>query len=110
MKRRWGVAAVVVLALLSAGCNAGVIGRLKGFDVVQIIQIAPVAEAVQRAKTFGRLFAGIEALILAFVCWYRIHTGAHWLAVTKDWFLGILVCAFILASTGTAAGVEQWIW
>jgi hypothetical protein len=108
MKNR--LAVVLMLALLSAGCTADILGRMKGFDVVQIIQSAPVTEAVQKAKNIGRVLAGIEALILAFVCWYRIHAGGHWLAITKDWFFGILVCAFILTSAGTSAGLEQWIW
>src|SRR5262245_6175864 len=104
------LAAIVVLAVLSTGCTADILGRMKGFDVQQIIRSAPVAEAVQRGKSIGGVLAGIEALILAFVCWYRIHTGGHWLAITKDWVLGILTCAFILTSAGTAAGFEQWIW
>jgi len=107
---RTRLAVVVVLALVSAGCTADVLGRMKGFDVKQIIQSAPVVEAVLKAKNFGRVLAGIEALILAFVCWYRIHAGGHWLSITKDWFFGILVCAFILTSAGTSAGFEQWIW
>ena len=108
MTKRLGVA--LVLALLSVGCTADILGRMRGFDVMQIIQSAPVAEAVQKAKNIGRVLAGIEALILAFVCWYRIHAGGHWLSITKDWFLGILVCAFVLTSAGTSAGLEQWIW
>ena len=108
MKARLGL--VLSLAFLTAGCTADVLGRLKGFDVMQIIRSAPVAEAVQKAKTLGSMLAGIEALILAFVSWYRIHTGAPWLAIAKDWFVGIAVCAFILLSAGTATGLEQWIW
>jgi len=110
MKSRAAICLVIVLALVSSGCTADVLGRMKGFDVIQIIQSAPVIEAVQRAKNIGRILAGIEALILAFVCWYRIHAGGHWLSITKDWFFGILVCAFILTSAGTSAGFEQWIW
>ena len=49
---------------------------MKGFDVAQIIISQPVREAVDRAKNVGRLLASIEALLLAFVCWYRVHTGA----------------------------------
>jgi len=108
MTKRLGV--VLVLALVSVGCTADILGRMKGFDVMQIIRSAPVAEAVQKAKNIGRILAGIEALILAFVCWYRIHAGGHWLSITKDWFLGILVCAIVLTSAGTSAGLEQWIW
>jgi hypothetical protein len=108
MTKRLGV--VLVLALVSVGCTADILGRMKGFDVMQIIRSAPIAEAVQKAKNIGRVLAGIEALILAFVCWYRIHAGGHWLSITKDWFLGILVCAFVLTSAGTSAGLEQWIW
>ncbi|MFN8092209.1 MAG: hypothetical protein U0599_08325 [Vicinamibacteria bacterium] len=109
-RRSVRVAVVVAVALLSTGCTADVLGRMKGFDVMQIIRSAPVAEAVQKAKTIGQVLAGIEALILAFVSWYRIHTGTPWLAVTKDWFLGIFVCAFILTAAGTPVGLEQWIW
>jgi hypothetical protein len=101
---------ILLLALFSTGCTAEILGRMKGFDVMQIIQSAPVAEAVQKGKSIGGVLAGIEALILAFVCWYRIHAGGHWLSITKDWFFGILVCAFVLTSAGTAAGFEQWIW
>src|SRR5258708_2143138 len=108
MTKRLGV--VLVLALVSVGCTADILGRMKGFDVMQIIQSAPVAEAVQKAKNIGRVLAGIEALILAFVCWYRIHASGHWLSIAKDWFLGILVCAFVLTSAGTSAGLEQWFW
>jgi hypothetical protein len=108
MRKRLGV--VLGLALLSAGCTADILGRMKGFDVQQIILSLPVHEAVEKAKNIGRVLAGIEALLLAFVSWYRIHTGAHWLSITKDWFLGILVCAFVLTSAGTSAGLEQWIW
>lgn len=104
------LAVVVALALLSVGCTADVLGRMKGFDVMQIIQSAPVIEAVQKGKTVGGVLAGIETLILAFVCWYRVHVGGHWLAITKDWFLGIFACAFILTSAGTSAGLERWIW
>jgi len=104
------LAAILILALLSTGCTADILGRMKGFDVMQIIRSAPVAEAVQKGKSIGGVLAGIEALILAFVCWYRIHAGGHWLSITKDWFFGILACAFILTSAGTAAGFEQWIW
>ena len=108
MNRR--LPAVLALALLSAGCTADVLGRMKGFDVVQIINSAPVAEAVQKGKAIGSVLAGIEALILAFVSWYRIHTGAPWLTVTKEWFLGIFACALILSTVGTPSGLEQWIW
>lgn len=108
MSRRLGV--VIVLAVLSTGCTADVLGRLRGFDVLQIIQSQPVVEAVLKAKNIGRVLAGIETLLLAFVCWYRIHTGAAWLSVTKDWFLGIFVCAYVLTTAGTAAGLERWIW
>jgi len=108
MRKR--LAVTLALATLSTGCTADILGRMRGFDVMQIIQSAPVAEAVLRGRNIGLVLAGIEALILAFVCWYRIHAGGHWLAITKDWFLGILVCAFILTSVGTPAGLEQWIW
>lgn len=101
---------VLVLAVLSTGCTADVLGRMKGFDVSQIIISQPVRDAVDKAKNVGRLLASIEALLLAFVCWYRVHTGAPWLSIAKDWFLGILVCAYILLSVGTSAGLEQWIW
>jgi hypothetical protein len=110
MRRRLPFAAVLILAALSSGCTADVLGRMKGFDVMQIIQSQPVVEAVLKARDIGRVLAGIEALILAFVCWYRIHVGAAWLAVTKDWFLGIFVCAYVLATAGTPAGLERWIW
>jgi hypothetical protein len=108
MNRR--VAVVIVLAVLSTGCTADVLGRMKGFDVAQIIISQPVQEAVAKGRNVGRLLAGIEALLLAFVCWYRVHTGAPWITIAKDWFVGILVCAFVLLSVGTAAGIEQWIW
>ena len=108
MSRR--LAVVLVLAFLSTGCTADVLGRMRGFDVAQIIISQPVREAVDRAKNVGRLLASIEALLLAFVCWYRVHTGAPWLTIAKDWFLGMLVCAFILLTVGTGAGLEQWIW
>src|SRR5262249_16380033 len=39
-----------------------------------------------------------------------IHAGGHWLSITKDWFVGIVVCALVLTSAGTSAGLEQWIW
>lgn len=104
------LAGVIFLAVLSTGCTADVLGRMRGFDVLQIIQSQPVVEAVQRAKNTGRVLAGIEALLLAFVCWYRIHAGAAWLSITKDWFLGIFICAYILMTAGTAAGLERWLW
>lgn len=102
--------AIMGLALLTTGCTADVLGRMKGFDVMMIVQSAPVLEAVDKAKGVGRVLAGIEAVILAFVCWYRVHTGAPWVSIVKDWFLGILVCAFVLATVGTRAGLENWIW
>jgi hypothetical protein len=108
MKTRLGI--VFALALLSAGCTADILGRMKGFDVIQIIQSQPVSEAVAKGKNIGTVLAGIEALLLAFVSWYRIHAGGHWLSITKDWFMGILVCAFILTSAGTSAGLEHWVW
>ncbi len=108
MNRR--LAVVIALALLSTGCTADVLGRVRGFDVLQIIQSGPVVDAVLKARNTGRVLASIEALLLAFVCWYRIHTGAPWLSVTKDLFLGIFICAYILTSVGTAAGLERWIW
>jgi hypothetical protein len=101
---------IVALALGSTGCTADVLGRLKGFDVLQIIQSQPVLEAVMRAKNIGLILAAVEALLLAFVCWYRIHAGGAWLSVAKDWLVGILVCAFVLTSAGTSAGLERWIW
>ena len=110
MNRKLALAAVLVLAALSSGCTADVLGRMKGFDVMQIVQSQPVVEAVLKARDFGRVLAGIEALILAFVCWYRIHIGVPWLAITKDWFLGILACAYVLTTAGTPAGLERWIW
>ena len=108
MNRR--LAVVIIMAVLSTGCTADVLGRVKGFDVLQIITSGPVAEAVAKAKNTGSVLAGIEALLLAFVCWYRIHTGAAWLSVAKEWFLGIFVCAYVLTTAGTAAGLERWIW
>lgn len=108
MKNR--LAFVVVLAVLSTGCTGEVLGRMRGFDVLQIIRSQPVLEAVAKGRNVGLVLAGIEALILAFVSWYRIHAGSAWLAVTKDWFLGILLCAYILSTVGTSAGLERWIW
>ena len=108
MRKR--VCAVLLLALFSLGCTADVLGRMKGFDVMQIIQSQPVVEAVSKGKKIGSVLAGIEALILAFVCWYRIHLGAAWLSVAKDWLLGILACAYILTTAGTGAGLERWLW
>lgn len=110
MTRKTAVAAVVSLALLSTGCTAEVLGRMKGFDVLQIIQSQPVAEAVMRAKNIGLILAGVEALLLAFVCWYRIHAGGAWLSIAKDWLVGILGCGFVLTGAGTSAGLERWIW
>jgi len=110
VSRKLALAAVLVLAALSSGCTADVLGRMKGFDVMQIVQSQPVTEAVLKARDVGRLLAGIEALILAFVCWYRIHVGVPWLAITKDWFLGIFVCAYVLTTAGTPAGLERWVW
>ena len=108
MKNR--LALVVVLALLSTGCTGEVLGRMRGFDVLQIIRSQPVLEAVAKGRNVGLVLAGVETLILAFVSWYRIHAGSAWLAVTKDWFLGILLCAYILSTVGTSAGLERWIW
>ncbi len=110
MSRKLAFAAVIVLAALLSGCTADVLGRMKGFDVMQIVQSQPVVEGVLKGRDIGRVLAGIEALILAFVCWYRIHIGAAWLAVTKDWFLGIFVCAYVLTTAGTPVGLERWIW
>ena len=107
---RWRLALVMASSVLATGCTADVLGRLSGFDVMRIVQSAQVAEAVQKGRTIGASFAGIEALILAFVSWYRIHAGGSWLSVTKDWVVGILACALILASAGTVNGLEQWIW
>lgn len=104
------LALVVVAGVVSAGCTADVLGRMKGFDVTQIILSQPVVEAVLKARDIGRVLAGIEALLLAFVCWYRIHAGAAWIAVTKDWFAGIFVCAYVLTTAGTPAGIERWLW
>jgi hypothetical protein len=104
------LAFVLTLAVLSTGCTADVLGRMKGFDVMMIIQSEPVREAVDKAKNVGRVLAGIEAILLAFACWYRTHTGSPWLSVAKDWFVGILVCAWVLSTAGTMAGLEQWIW
>jgi hypothetical protein len=104
------IVVVIVLAVLSTGCTADVLGRMRGFDVLQIIRSQPVTEAVAKGKSVGAVLASIEALILAFVSWYRIHTGVAWLSIAKDWLVGILVCAFILATAGTAAGLEHWIW
>jgi hypothetical protein len=101
---------ILLLALLSFGCTADVLGRMKGFDVSQIILSQPVVEAVSRGKTIGTVLAGIEALILAFVCWYRIQAGGAWLSVAKDWLLGILTCAYILTAAGTGGGLERWLW
>ena len=108
MKKR--LCAILLLTLLSFGCTADVLGQLKGFDVTQIILSQPVVEAMIKAKNIGSVLAGIEALILAFVCWYRIQAGAVWLSVTKDWLLGILACAYILTTAGTGAGLERWLW
>ena len=69
-----------------------------------------MVEAVLKARNIGRVLAGIEALLLAFVCWYRIHAGAAWIAVTKDWFAGIFICAYVLTAAGTPAGLERWLW
>ena len=110
MSRKLGRLAIVALALGSTGCTADVLGRLKGFDVLQIIQSQPVIEAVMRAKNIGLILAAVEALLLAFVCWYRIHAGGPWLSIAKDWLVGILVCAFVLTGAGTSAGLERWIW
>jgi len=103
-------AAIVGLAVLTTGCTADILGRMKGFDVMMIVQSEPVLDAVYKARNVGRLLGCIEAVILAFVCWYRIHTGAPWVSILKDWFLGILVCAFVLATVGTRMGLERWIW
>jgi hypothetical protein len=108
MRKR--IVVIIVLAVLSTGCTADVLGRMRGFDVLQIIRSQPVTEAVAKGKSVGAVLASIEALILAFVSWYRIHTGVAWLSIAKDWLVGILVCAFILATAGTAAGLEHWIW
>ncbi len=110
MNRRVRIGLILLAAVASSGCTADVLGRMKGFDVMQIIQSQPVVEAVLKARNIGRVLAGIEALILAFVCWYRIHIGATWLSVTKDWFLGILACAYVLTTAGTSAGLERWVW
>ena len=79
MKKRLGT--ILVFALLSFGCTADVLGQMKGFDVTQIILSQPVVEAMLKGKNIGSVLAGIEALILAFVCWYRIQAGAAWLSV-----------------------------
>ena len=55
--------AILFLALLSFGCTADVLGRIKGFDVLQIIQSQPVGEAITKARNIGRVLATIEALI-----------------------------------------------
>jgi hypothetical protein len=101
---------LVALSIVSTGCTADVLGRLRGFDVLQIIRSQPVSEAVSKGKAIGAVIATIEALILAFVSWYRIHTGAAWLSIAKDWLVGIFICSFILATAGTAGGLEHWIW
>ena len=108
MKKRLGT--ILVFALLSFGCTADVLGQMKGFDVMQIILSQPVVEAMIKGKNIGGVLAGIEALSLAFVCWYRIQAGAAWLSVAKDWLLGILACAYILTTAGTGAGLERWLW
>ena len=104
------LALLVVAAAVLTGCTADVLGRMRGFDVNQIILSQPIVEAVLRARDIGRVLAGIETLLLAFVCWYRIHAGAAWITVAKDWFAGIFVCAYVLTAAGTPAGLERWIW
>jgi hypothetical protein len=101
---------VVGLALMSAGCTADILGKMKGFDVQQIVLSAPVVDAVGRGRNVGRVLAGIETLILAFVCWYRIQVGAPWLSIAKDWLVGIFGCAYVLTTVGTPMGLERWVW
>jgi hypothetical protein len=101
---------IVALALLSVGCTADILGRMKGFDVQQIVLSQPVIEAVARGRNIGRIAAGVETLLLAFYCWYRIQVGAPWISIGKDWLLGVVSCAYILTTVGTPAGVARWIW
>ncbi len=51
---RTRLALVVLVAALSAGCTADVLGRMKGFDVMQIVLSQPVVEAVTKARNIGQ--------------------------------------------------------
>ena len=94
MKKR--LCGILLLALLSFGCTADVLGRIKGFDVLQLIQSQPEGEAITKARNIGRVLATIEALILAFVCWYRIQAGAAWLFLVLPAVAVVAGCAGLM--------------
>lgn len=110
VRRRLPTIAVLFLAVACSGCTPEILGRVNAIDLKQILSNPDLLNAVATGKHFGQIMGGAMTVILCFVCWYKATAGSPWVSVLKEYFVGTMVCVYVLATMGTAAGLDQWIY
>ena len=101
---------VIVLAVLSTGCTADVLGRMKGSTSCRSSRANPWSRRSSRPRTPAASWPASRRSSWRSSAGTGSTPARAWLSVTKDWFVGIFVCAYVLTTAGTAAGLERWIW
>jgi hypothetical protein len=105
------MAALLLIALATVACiTPEAMGKMRGLQPDRMVTspVPPqIAEAVAKAKTFGASLAGALAVLLGYLCWYRATQGESWVRLLGTYLGGLLVCAYVIASTGRALGIDQ---
>ena len=110
MSRNAARLALVLLALSATACTPEILGRVNAIDVTTVLDSADLRSMVAEGRRVGQVLAGAATVLLCLYCWYRATTGTPWLAVAKEYLFGTLLCAYVLATINTSAGLDQWIY
>lgn len=112
MKAR--VLLIGLLALASAGCiTPEAMGRMRGLRADSLMKAPQITEVAGKARRFGISLAGALTVLLGFSWWHRtMHGGEGGQGVTftrplVGYTAPIIACAYILATTGKPAGIDQ---
>ena len=106
MRRRYRLAAGMVLATTSTGCvSARSLGQLRVLKASDLLTAPGILEAIHKAQAVGGTLAGVLTVVLAFVCALQVWRGQPQEAL-ESYVKGVIGCAFVLATWSSPIGVD----
>jgi hypothetical protein len=110
---RWRLGFVAAAAFMSSGCiTQTTLGRLHTAVRPEEVLVRPeITGLIGRGIQVGEIILGGLTVILAFTCWFRATQGTPFVALAKEWIVGVGIALWILTTVRSGLfGPVRWIY
>ena len=108
MKAR--VLLLLSLGVVTAGCALTDLQRnVPAVPMETFVRHAGMVELTKRAVSAADSLAAVLGIVLGFMCWYQATEGASWAKLGRTYVVGMVGCAFVLASWNASVGVPATV-